>query len=300
MKVILNPETVNKFVEHHNKLKIPFQMVITRYTTRIISKAYDLHFLKSEQSNKMFMAFNMLKKEVKQKKIKPINNKTLNYFSSNLFKNDFYADRIYNIDIKAAYATVLLNDGFITQRTYDYIMTLPKIDRLAAVGMLAGKKNIFNINAEGKIISDETIISETSDYFFYCVEKTSELMFEAEQLIGSEAFLFSWVDGIYFLDNESEANNIAARVTDFFNNKGFRVSFDILEEFHVINKNDFYKCSYKKEGKNKYMNVPKPEQAIFKKITEHLISKCYKDENNKLEKRIEMIKEYTNRQNKKQ
>jgi len=52
-------------------------------------------------------------------------------------------DVIFNIDIKSAYATILKNDGLITQKTFDFINRLPKQERLTAVGMLAGKKNIF-------------------------------------------------------------------------------------------------------------------------------------------------------------
>lgn len=221
------------------------------------------------------MAYNMIKKEATQLPIAPIDKSQLQYFASNIFNADFYADVIFNIDIKAAYATVLLNDGFISSNTYNYIMRLPKMDRLAAVGMLAGKKAIFSIDESGKIISHTETVSPTADYFFYCVKKTFDIMSEAEKVIGNDAFLFSWVDGIYFLDDEKSALQTGARVKDFFAKNNFAVSYERLENFSITNKRDFYECSYLKDGKQKLMNVPKPDNSTLKKIYEHLIKKEY-------------------------
>lgn len=270
-KYELNQKTVRKYIDLHKKLKIPFEMTLTNYTTRLQSRMYNLHFLKNAQNNRTFAAYQKVKSEVIKKPVPVVPPSSVNYFSTNIFEKDFYADVIYNIDLKAAYATVLRNEGYITTKTLGYLLRLPKQERLTCVGMLAGKKNIFKINEEGQITEDETIISPTADYFFYCVQKTSDLMNEAKMIL-FENFLFTWVDGIYFLDKEQKKYS---ELISFFNKNNFKVSFEVLKEFYVQNKESFYAVSFIKEGKKKFMNVPKQECSIRKAIANYLITKNY-------------------------
>ena len=169
MKAILNSESVNAYIDLHKQMKLSFKLSLSTYTARITSNYCDIHFMKSEQPNRVFSAFNSLKSEVVKTKIKPINAGKLSYFAENFGFDNFYTDYIFNIDIKSAYATILKNDGLISEKTFTFISSLPKQERLACVGMLAGKKNIFTINEQGETVTDETIISPTSDYFFHCV-----------------------------------------------------------------------------------------------------------------------------------
>lgn len=270
-KVELNPANVKKYIDLHKTLKIPFTLTVSNYTTKIESILYELHFMKNAQSNRMFAAFQKVKSDVIKKPVPSIEAAAVNYFAVNIFEKDFYADVIYNIDLRAAYATVLNNESYISDETYKHLLKLPKMERLSSVGMLAGKKNIFKVNADGKVISDETIISPTSDYFFYCVQKTFDIMNEARFLL-QESFLFSWVDGIYFLDIDSKNYS---EIMDFFKEKKFRVSFDVLTEFYVKNRKTYYACEYVKDGKKKFMNVPKQESSIIKNISSYLLTKDY-------------------------
>jgi hypothetical protein len=270
-KVELTPANVKKYIDIHTKLKLPFEMTVSNYTTMIKSSLYDLHFMKNAQNNRTFSAFQKVKCDCVRRPVPSINPMNLNYFSTNIFQNDFYADIIYNIDLKAAYATVLLNDKFITEETYKHLMTLPKMERLASVGMLAGKKSVFKINAEGKPTESYDVISATSDYFFYCVQKTFDIMHEARCLL-QESFLFSWVDGVYFLDTENKNYD---HVMNFFEENKFRAAFETLKEFHVRNKKSYYACSYWKGEKKKFMNVPKQQNEIRKNISNYLLTKEY-------------------------
>lgn len=281
MKAILDYATVNAYQELHKQMKIPYTLTISNYTTRIKSLAYDIHFMKHEQSNRCFAAFNMVKNDVIKKPLPKLSINGLNYFSEAFAPHDFYSDIIFNFDIKSAYATILFNEGFITEKTFNYINALPKQERLTAIGMLAGKKNVFEIGQDGEIINEQTIISDTANYFFYCVKRVFEVIQGAAKLLG-EGFLFSWVDGIYFLENPYSAENTAKIIIDnYFKEKNFKVTFEKLTEFNVTVKKEYYHCSYKKENKNgqleyKTMNVPKKENVIVKRITEHLINKNYK------------------------
>ena len=272
----MDAESVNQYIDTHKKLKIPFTITLSTYTTKIESDYCNIYFMRNEQSNQTFSAFAKVKKDVSRFDIKKVNIAKLNYFSHNFGFNDFYSDLIYNIDIKSAYATILLNDGFITKKTFDYLSRLPKMDRLASVGMLASKKQVFQMDENGKPISEKVIVSEYSDYFFHCVKRTSEIMHIASKHLGP-AFLFTWVDGIYFLQNNETASRIAGKIfKEYFSDvHKLKSEFEVLKEFNVTGFNDYWNCEYLKENKKKVINIPRIDNKIVNKITEHLLTKDY-------------------------
>jgi len=274
MKAILKTENVNAYIDMHKKMKIPFTLTLSTYTARIKSNFCDIHFMKSEQPMRVFCAYNMIKADVVKHPIKKVNTGTLQYFSQAFKNEDFYSDVIFNIDIKSAYATILKNDGLITAKTFDFINRLPKQERLTAVGMLAGKKNIFEMDADGNCINDKTEISPTADYFFYCVKRTSQHINKIASHLGN-AFLFSWVDGVYFLQDEKASNTAGRILTEYLQEENFKASYEKLTDFEVLVKKDYYNCTYKKNDKEKVLNIPRPEHEIVTKITNHLLTKNY-------------------------
>ena len=274
-KAIMSAESVNAYIDFHKKIKLPFKIILSTYTTRIISDYCDIYFMRNEQSNRVFSAYAKVKKDVTRFKVNKIRVDSLQYYSHNFSYDNFYADRIYNIDIKSAYASILYNDGYITRTTFNYLKTLPKIDRLASVGMLASKKNIFLMDATGKPISETTVVSENSDYFFHCVKRCSEIINQASKHLG-QAFLFSWVDGIYYLQEE-QASIKASKIFKeyFYDEHKLITSFEILDNFEVTGERDYYNCKYIKEQKKKYINIPRYNNIVVNKITEHLLTKQY-------------------------
>lgn len=274
MKSILDSNKVNAIIDFHKKMKIPFTITLSTYTTRIKSDYCDHYFMKQEQPNRVFAGFAQVKSDCEKYKISKINVGKLKYYAHGFQSDNFYSDVIYNIDINSAYATILYNDGIITKKTFDYLIKLPKMERLATVGMLASKKNIFEVNEAGKIISEKQEISATSDYFFYCVKRTSEIMNKLALHLG-KAFLFSWVDGIYFLQEEKASKTAGKILTEYLKEIGYKSTFDKLTEFEVIGNTDFYHVKYIKKGENKFMNIPKYDSTIMKKITDHLLTKNY-------------------------
>jgi len=270
---MLNPEAVNAYVNLHKELKMPFTMAISNYTTRIKSNYIDIHFMRNEQSNRVFAAYSKVKSQVLKKPLPEVNKKKLQYYSHSFKEESFYMPVIYNCDLKSAYANVLFNDGYIDKETFKYLTSLPKMQRLAAVGMLAGKKNIFEIDENGDIESQREEIAPTSDYFFHCVKRISETINEASQYLG-EAFLFSWVDGIYFFQEYEKGAETAGKIiNDFFQEKGFQSSFDILKDFKVTAKENYFLCSYKKDEEGKIMRVPRHDITAIRKITDYLTKK---------------------------
>jgi hypothetical protein len=277
-KAILKTEAVNQYIDLHKNLKIPFTLTLSTYTARIKSNYCDIYFMKSEQPNRVFCAYNKVKKDVTTQQVKKIKVNSLQYYSTNFKDDNFYSDVIYNVDIKSAYATILYNDGLIKKETFEYLCKLPKMERLASVGMLAGKKNIFEMDADGEVISEKTEISPTADYFFYCVKRTSEIINFVSKHLGN-AFLFSWVDGIYFLQaNHKGAMQSGEIVKDYFAEINLKASFDVLREFEVIGQPDYYNCNFIKEDKRKFINVPRPNNRILNQITEHLLTKTYNND----------------------
>ena len=274
MKSLMKSETVNEWIDFHKKMKIPFTITLSTYTTRIQSKLCDHYFMKTEQPNRVFAGFNQLKNDVQKIKIKKIKVENLQYYAHGFHTDQFYSDVIYNVDINSAYVTILYNDGFISRKTFNYIRKLPKMERLATVGMLASKKNVFEIDEKGEIISEKVIVSETSDYFFYCVKRTSELMAFLQKHLGP-AFLFSWVDGIYFLQEDQSSKKPGRIIQEYLQEIGYNSKFEKLTEFEVTGYPDYYNVKYIKQGKRKFMNVPKYDNTIVRKITNHLLTKDY-------------------------
>ena len=271
MKAILKSELVNKYIQLHKNLNIPFKITLSNYTTRIVSNAYDLHFMKTEQSNQTFAAFAKIKKDCLKMPLPVIQKDKLKYFTHKLENKNIYADIIYNFDLKSAYANILFKDGYITEQTFLYINKLPKLKRLAAVGMLAGKKNIYEIGPAGEILSEEKIVSPTSLYFFYCVQRMAEIIKGAADILGN-GFLFSWVDGIYFNDcPETVKEDSKIIIEEYFKKINMPVTFEILTEFEIKENKHHYKTTYCKEGKLKVINIAKEDSILINKITSYLL-----------------------------
>lgn len=261
---------------------MPFKMAVTNYTTRITSNYCDVHFMRNTQGNKMFAAYAMLKADVATVENPPVIEKTnVAYFDSGFSRNVFL-NTVYNFDLKSAYATCLYVNKYISKRTFDYLGTLPKMDRLSAVGMLAGQKSIFDVDGKGDVIGEETIVSPYQDFFFFCVDEVSRLMNYAASYAGN-SFLFTWVDGIYFNPGEkADAENYYKILSPVFTDAGYKTSFDVLKNFSAVSKKDCWVVEFLKEGKPKIFNIPKKEVALKKRLETFLLHKSYNKFNNNL------------------
>jgi hypothetical protein len=276
MKAHLNPETVNEYIDFHKKQSLPFTLTLSNYTSRITSLSHDIHFMRGAQSNRVFGTFAKIKSDIKGKKVKQFSPEELTYFNIKPISDSLFCDTVINIDLKAAYATVLLNDKYISQQTYDHLLKLPKQERLTVVGMLAGKKNIFTIDKRGKIIAHEKRVAETCNYFFHCIERTAQIISKCANAIGDD-FIFSWVDGIYISPSlmDHDQRNAVKKVSEILDREKFPFTMQVLTDFEIIEKKRHYFCKWKKDDKNKYMNVPKPGNETAKKIYNFLANKKY-------------------------
>lgn len=214
------------------------------------------------QSNQTFAAYAKVKKDVKDKEVPKINKDDLSYFEHD-FKESCSIDRVYNVDLKSAYATILYNDGFITKDTFLYLSRLPKHDRLAAVGMLASKKKAFVFDKRGSVRSYEETISQLENFFYFAVQRTFEIMQTCKMLLGQN-YLFTWVDGIYF---KSSMEGLIA-CEDYLRSIGFRYSEEILSDWTVRVVKGAVKLHFVKEGKVKSFSLPARETEFAQIMSE--------------------------------
>ena len=243
-KLVYNFADIQRSIEFLEKKKEPYRLTLTNYTTRIESKYYDRHYLAKKQNPKVFSAFNKIKKDLTEWSAneKPVvRPEEMVYFNHN-FRSSGTIKKIFATDIKSAYATVLLNDGFISIETYNYISELDKEDRLACVGMLAAKKDFFYFDGHelNYAVEDK---SEFTPYFHYCVKRTAEIMSGAIKAINKEAALFYWVDCIFcWIDQQAELRDYLDSLKyNYTQSEYFRLSIEEMQDH-------FFASYYKKDN----------------------------------------------------
>jgi hypothetical protein len=226
-KSFQNKKVFKSHVDFLVKNGLSFQLKLSNYTNEIICHEngfFNLKHFYSEYNPICFVAFQKIKKDIlKSGKPKPeINKYNCTYFdlTENIVFNTFDLKNHYNMDLKSAYISILYRDGFITKETFDFVCRLPKKDRLVCVGMLASHKDIF-IFTNGKLSHKDEKVNEMENYFFYCVDKTANVMRSIRAKLEND-FIFSWVDSVYFFDNDLGVNAY------FINN--------ILNDFNLIGK----------------------------------------------------------------
>lgn len=245
--------------------KTTFTVKSTNYTTEVIFTNYSYLFSGSNKPNyKLFGTLAQLKSQVKNIRLPDTQEGKISYYQLDLknfnTKNNFIPT-IYNIDIKAAYATALLNKKYIDAVLYNKIMTLPKLDRLAIVGMLATKKNIYEFK-DGEEINYFTEFwdgtGEARKIFFEASKIVDELLIDCRKIAGGD-FLFFWVDGIY-LKTGNKINEICEHLTA----AGFKFSKGIYTDFKYKVKENILNVTYiNEDAEEKVFNLPISKKQII-------------------------------------
>lgn len=264
------------YLKYLKAIGIPFEMICSNYTTVFKAEGIEKKFVASMQANRTFACFAKLQKDLKKKPVPVVEMDKLSYFIHD-FKQDEYIGDVLNIDLKSAYATVLLKDGLITNETYEYICKGTKQERLTSVGMLASKKQHFKFDAGCITGVPEEIVSPYSPFFFYCVKRVGEIMDELKAICGN-SYLFTWVDGIYLRPDV----NAAEQCESYINSIGHNYTVEYLKEFQVkigaknVNVN-FLKYSKKREQwEPKPFNLPIADSAFKRLIVEAILSRKIK------------------------
>lgn len=264
-----------KFIEMLADAELDFDLFASNYTMKIVVNGTNVNFIKNNQSNMVFAAYRKLQSDLSKFKVPDIAAEEVNYFIHD-FKNEIYSDHVFNIDLKSAYANILFMDNLISLETFKYLTKLQKQDRLAAVGMLASRKEIFHFK-NGQPETVENKRSEFSGFFFYAVKRTSEIMGELKKICGND-YLFTWVDGIYF----HPVDKIMNECREYLKEIKFPFSYESLFEFDVKMMPRYVDVTFKKDGKLKQFALPVQDGQFRKIISDSLINSKYKtNEKNK-------------------
>lgn len=237
------------FVDTLTEIKADFLLTCSNYSMKIVTENINLHFVTKEQSKRTFAAFAKIKSGLKDKTPPDVTRDDLIYFVHD-FRKDMSGESVMNIDLKSAYAHCLFIDGFIPRKTYSYIKKLNKPERLAAVGMLASRKENFRFS-KGKPDFEGETVSPYAPYFFHAVRRTFDIMSELKRIIGRD-YLFTWVDGIYFRPN----GRALADCDDFLRSLKFPYSTEYLNNFSVRIYERKVFVSFFKEQEYKTFNIP--------------------------------------------
>ena len=235
-------KNANKLLSYLLDYKKNFLLETSNYTTTIITEDKVKKFVVKKQSARTFAAYSKIQMDVKDKEPPKIKASELIYFQHDFSKDAFIPD-VMNIDLKSAYSTILYRDGYISEETFLYLGKCNKYERLASVGMLASNKKTFRF--EKGIVKDmptETR-NEKAGIFFYCVRKTFEIMSNLKMICGQK-YLFTWVDGIYFIPDEK----IYWECIEVLENAAFDFSIERLANFKVQILQGTCKVTFQKEN----------------------------------------------------
>lgn len=220
------------------------------YTTKIIHPRGTIKFQTCSFSQKTFMAYNMIRKDIKDnpkaQEIMSNRHIKVNYSQSDELTS-FQHERCLNIDIKSAYATTMLIHGLITQKTYDFICSLPKQERLVCVGMLARSYSKYTYKGK-ECIKVEFHREPTAQIFFFLIQEVEYVMRDCKWYLGKD-YIFHWVDGVFFKP-ETSLKKIE-EIENVFTDLGYQYKFEDVRNFAYTKKDTKIVVTMTKNGEHK-------------------------------------------------
>jgi hypothetical protein len=215
-----------------NKTNTPFVVQNGTYTTTIITPHGKVRYMLNEYSIRVFKVATMIKNDVLNSETGKAIMET-KYFKTNFGFSDnpksYICKQVLNIDITSAYATCLLNNGLITEKTYKALKKLPKTERLPCVGMLATSHTAYKYE-NGECIEVNSYRAETASVFFYLIDEINYLMQNIQFVLGKH-YIFHWVDGIFFDYNTDSAT--VQEIERYLNEKGYEYKYEDVKDFKV-------------------------------------------------------------------
>lgn len=268
-----------RFFEFIKSLGIKCEMILTNYTAEIRTENNQFKHIKNEKSVNVFVMAKRIIKDINRSQLDlgfdAIPSDDLNagkvsfYRTGNLLHGH---SSVWCIDIKSAYPQVLINHKFITTETHERLMKLKKEDRLAAIGFLASKKHIFEID-NGQIENFYITRSEYEKYFYFCANKIDQLMQELAEIV-QEHFVFSWVDCIY-ISGHVHVDKVK-EVQSHIEKKGYKYSTEVGRQFDLkSNERNFHISFLNEKGKVKVFKFPKNNSEFINLITQAVVNGKY-------------------------
>ena len=268
--IFKNPQLQESIIRQYKEAGLDFQVKHSNYNTQIIGQETVLKFIQTEHSIKVFVAYNKivsdLKKSDKTVEILQQDWSTENFDSKNGLKPCKYKT-VLNLDITSAYPYCLFLNKLISQDTFNYLMALPKSERLPAIGMIA-KKSVWIDYNNGKASNWDVKTGEYANIFFFVIQQITDLMAWAADIAGDD-FLFYWVDGIFLKPTISKKK--LQEITEIFAEQGYYYKYENVKNFSVVRENDKLFINMIKNGEEKpYTMYDKNLARNFTKVLQQL------------------------------
>ena len=265
-----NPQLQESIIKQYKEAGLDFQVKHSNYNTQIIGQESVIKFIQTEHSIKVFIAYNKivadLKKSDKTVEILQGDWSTENFDSKNGLKPCSYKT-VLNLDITSAYPYCLFINKLITLDTFNYLMALPKNERLPAIGMIA-KKSVWIDYQKGRATTWDVKTGEYANIFFFVIQQITDLMAWAADIAG-EDFLFYWVDGIFLKPTISKKK--LQEITGIFAEQGYYYKYENVKNFSVVRENDKLYINMIKNGDEKpYTMYDKNLARNFTKVLQQL------------------------------
>lgn len=246
------------FLKELKKSKTPFQIEFTTLTKTITYNDRKLFFVSEAiPMNELFFikyfSDNLIKKNIPKKEIDYKSQIIWQFTEVLKFQKNTTIRDVFELDLNCAFWHFCKTNNFISDEVYKRGFKVSKITRLAAIGATAKKLHNYYFNGnEYEYIN--TIDSDLKNVFFKVAYDCSIVMQELAYILEND-FLFFWVDGIFF-KNENSLKN--------------------LTQFLIKNKLPF------KVKKNLTLRINKKTATIFEKNKKNRTYYLTNTEKNKL------------------
>ena len=265
-----NPQLQESIIKQYKEAGLDFTVKHSNYNTQIIGGESTLKFIQTEHSIRVFVAYNKIVKDLKKsdRTVEILQGEwsTENFDSKNGLKPCNYKT-VLNLDITSAYPYCLWINRLITEDTFNFLMQLPKNERLPAIGMIA-KKSVWIEYKKGKATDWDLKQGEYGNIFFFIIQQITDLMAWAAEIAGDD-FLFYWVDGIFLKPSISKKK--LNEITGIFAEQGYYYKYENVKNFSVVRDNDKLFINMIKNGEEKpYTMYDKNLARNFTKVLQQL------------------------------
>jgi len=190
--------------------------------------------------------------------------KKIFYLQVNKYVEGEVLNDVVEIDIDRAYWETAYLMGVISKAIYVKGCEIDKRVRLAALGSLARRKEVWEFN--GKVMKkkkDERSYATENVWFAIC-RRVSDVMQECVKLAG-DAFVFYWVDGIYV---RNDAQTIG-KIMQCFGKYGYESKTKHIEEI-VFHNNKFDVIGVVSGDKREFSYQPNKSKGTIRNYNEDL------------------------------
>lgn len=186
------------------------------------------------------------------------------YIAVRNFEEGEVISDLIEIDINQAYWETAYMMGVISKEIFKKGLDMDKLVRLAALGSLAKKTEVWHYDGKDsfkkeKVINDQS----TNNVWFAICQKVGDVMQEALKESGDD-FMFYWVDAIFIKNNHSTA----AKVTSVFNRNGYETKNKLIDRIEFMN-NEFKVYSIRKDDDPRLFSYPNSNKVRAKDIIEN-------------------------------